>query len=209
MARHAKQALVQEDKAPTAGTNPKAPVKEYSASAETSRGRKRFRMPESSHAGRYGLVFVLVILAWIVLDRVSKIQFLGMQPGPTIAGPYLGIIDIRLVHNTGAAWGIFADSTFALGIFSVIVCAVLTIYFIATIRQANALTTLGFGMVVAGGIGNAVDRFTYGYVTDFIEFSFMDFPVFNVADIGVTVGFAFIIIGLLVMWRRSAARDRA
>lgn len=209
MARHAKQAPVRENMAPTAGTNPSASSQELSAPAKTSTARKRFRMPESSHAGRYGFVFVLVILAWIVLDRVSKIQFLGMQPGPTIAGPYLGIVDIRLVHNTGAAWGIFADSTFALGIFSAIVCVVLTIYYIATIRQANALTALGFGMVVAGGIGNAIDRFAYGYVTDFIEFSFMDFPVFNVADIGVTVGFVFIIIGLLVMWRRSAARDRA
>lgn len=193
MARHAKQApdLCRHD-----GT-----AENKAAPSST----KRFSMPKSTHAGRYGLIFVLVILAWNVLDRVSKMQFSGMQPGSVLAGPYLGIIDIRLVHNTGAAWGIFSDSTFALGIFSIIVCVVLAVYFIVSIRHANALTALGFGMVVAGGIGNAVDRFANGFVTDFIEFSFMDFPVFNVADIGVTVGFVFVVIGLLVAWRRSSA----
>ena len=129
-----------------------------------------------------------------------------MEPSGILAGPFLGLIDIRLVHNTGAAWGIFSDSTFALGIFSLIVCAVLAGYYLATIKQANAFTTVGFGLVVAGGIGNAIDRFLQGYVTDFIEFSFMDFPVFNVADIGVTCGFAIIIIGMIVAWRTDSTQ---
>ena len=193
MARHAKKAQNQERH------------EDAAESKATVSSAKRFSMPRSTHVGRHFLIFVLVILVWIVLDRVSKMQFSGMQPGSVLAGPYLGIIDIRLVHNTGAAWGIFSDSTFALGIFSIIVCVVLAVYFIVSIRQANALTSIGFGMVVAGGIGNAVDRFADGFVTDFIEFSFMDFPVFNVADIGVTVGFAFVVIGLLVAWRRSSA----
>ena len=60
-------------------------------------------------------------------------------------------------------------------------------------------------MVVAGGIGNAVDRFANGFVTDFIEFSFIDFPVFNIADIGVTCGFALLIIGIIVSGRGGEA----
>ena len=164
---------------------------------------KRFHIPDSLHAGRYAGIFFVVLAAWIAFDRITKMQFAGLEPGGVMAGPYAGLVDIRLVHNTGAAWGIFSDSTFALGIFSIIVCAVLAIYFFVTIRQANAVSAIGFGLVVAGGIGNAVDRFTAGYVTDFIEFSFMDFPVFNVADIGVTCGFVFIIIGLILAWSRS------
>ena len=60
---------------------------------------------------------------------------------------------------------------------------------------------LGGALVVAGGIGNAIDRFIQGYVVDFIELSFMDFPVFNIADIGVTCGVALIFIAVIFFWR--------
>ena len=59
--------------------------------------------------------------------------------------------------------------------------------------------------MVAGGIGNALDRFTLGYVVDFIETTFIDFPVFNVADIGVTCGFVLFVLGLLLSFKASEA----
>lgn len=59
-------------------------------------------------------------------------------------------------------------------------------------------------MIVAGGIGNVIDRFVQGYVTDFIEFSFFDFPVFNVADIGVTCGFVLLFVGLAISWHEES-----
>lgn len=54
------------------------------------------------------------------------------------------------------------------------------------------------GLVAAGGIGNAIDRFALGYVVDFIQPLFIDFPVFNVADIGVTCGFVLLVLSLLL-----------
>ena len=148
--------------------------------------------------------FLLIVLVWVLLDQVSKNKFAGMEPGGILAGPFAGIFDIRLVHNTGGAWGIFADNTFFLGVFSVGVCIALVAYFIMTVNMANALQTIAIALVTAGGIGNAIDRFAQGYVTDFIEFSFMDFPVFNIADIGVTCGFALFIIGMLLEWRKES-----
>ncbi len=68
------------------------------------------------------------------------------------------------------------------------------------------LEIVGVALVVAGGLGNALDRFTLGYVVDFIEPTFIDFPVFNVADIGVTCGFVIFLIGVVTLWRRE---DRA
>ena len=130
-----------------------------------------------------------------------------MQPGGVLAGPFAGIFDIRLVHNTGGAWGIFSNSTFGLGVFSLIVCAALTVFFLVTIKEMNRLHVVAFALIVAGGVGNAIDRFTQGYVTDFIEFSFIDFPVFNVADIGVTCGFALLIVGMLVFARSADDRE--
>ena len=72
--------------------------------------------------------------------------------------------------------------------------------------QRARLQMAGYALVLAGGIGNAIDRFVQGYVTDFIEFSFIDFPVFNVADIGVTCGFALIVICYFLSATSKTAR---
>ena len=65
------------------------------------------------------------------------------------------------------------------------------------------LQVVGAALVVAGGLGNAFDRFALGYVVDFIEPVFIDFPVFNVADIGVTCGFVLFLVGVIVSWRHE------
>lgn len=145
--------------------------------------------------------FFAIVLVWVLIDQFSKSRFVEMAPGGVLAGPFAGIFDIRLVHNTGGAWGIFAGNTTALGVFSLVVCAVLAAYFFWQRGEINALQTVGIALIVAGGVGNAIDRFTLGYVTDFIEFSFIDFPVFNIADIGVTCGFALLFIGLLLSFK--------
>ena len=150
--------------------------------------------------------FFSIVVIWIILDQFTKSQFSGMEPGGILAGPFAGIFDIRLVHNTGGAWGILSDSTFVLGVFSVLVCVALAIVFLVTARDSSFVQTVAFALIVASGIGNAIDRFAQGFVTDFIEFSFMDFPVFNIADIGVTCGFALLIIGVFTT-ARAATED--
>lgn len=146
------------------------------------------------------LVLACTVCIWLVLDRVTKIYFdsSGNSVGSIISGPYAGLIQFRLVHNQGAAWGIFSDSTFFLGILSLVLCAVILIF---VWHERRALTCLDFcllGLVLAGGIGNCIDRFMYGYVVDFIETAFMSFPVFNIADIGVTCGVILFVVMYLI-----------
>ena len=64
---------------------------------------------------------------------------------------------------------------------------------------------LGGALIVAGGLGNALDRFTLGYVVDFIDTTFISFPTFNVADIGVTCGFVLFFAGMLWSMRGDGA----
>jgi len=156
-------------------------------------------------SGRKTVVFAALVGIWLTLDVATKLQFADMEPGGVIAGPFLGLFDIRLVHNTGAAWGIFSDSTIVLGVFSLLVCVALTGYLFYSIYEIEIVQVFGFALVVAGGLGNAIDRFVQGYVVDFIEFTFMDFPVFNIADIGVTCGFVLVIIGMLIEFRKNKA----
>ena len=149
-------------------------------------------------------LFAAIAAVWVALDQMTKSLFAGQMPGPIIAGPFAGLIDIRLVHNTGGAWGVFSGSTFALGVFSIVVCLAIAVFFFVTARDCSFVQTIAFALVVAGGIGNAIDRFTQGFVVDFIEFSFMDFPVFNIADIGVTCGFALLVLSMVMTFRSAA-----
>ena len=146
-------------------------------------------------------VFAVLAVVWVVLDQLCKSVFAGQTPGGILAGPFAGIFDIRLVHNTGGAWGIFSDSTVLLGVLSVVVCVVIVAYFVYAARDLCMVEVIGLALIFAGGIGNAIDRFVQGFVTDFIEFSFFDFPVFNIADIGVTCGFVILFIGIFINWR--------
>ena len=151
---------------------------------------------------RNAIVVAIVVIVWVAADFASKRFFDSGEftLGQNIAGPFLGLFRFTLVHNTGAAWGILAGNTVALGVFSVVMCVLLLLFLFVFEQRANLGLALGVAMVVGGGIGNAIDRFAGQYVVDFIEFTFIQFPVFNIADIGVTCGivlfFAAYLIGL-------------
>lgn len=159
---------------------------------------------------RNALVFGVLGLVWLSFDICTKGWVAGSYVvNEVITGPILGLVRFRLVHNTGAAWGMFGDSTFLLGVLSLVVCAIMVVYLFVLAPRSTLLETCGIALVVAGGLGNAIDRFTLGYVVDFIEPTFIEFPVFNVADIGVTCGFVLFLVGLLLRDRRERAQAAA
>lgn len=157
---------------------------------------------------RNAMVFAGVALVWFVFDVLTKRFFNAYAVGEHIAGPFANVFQFTLVHNTGAAWGMFGGSTFALGMFALVVCAVLMAYLFLFEPRAHWSCAVGVGMVVAGGVGNALDRFTLGYVVDFIEPVFIDFPVFNIADIGVTCGVVLVLVSMLVALRKDEQEGR-
>lgn len=149
-------------------------------------------------AARSGALFFGLAAVWVIFDFMTKQFFKDGVVGHRYLDPVLGLFDFRLVHNTGGAWGVFSDSTLALAVFSLVICAVIAVFFVVERRALSTLAVVGLSLIFAGGIGNAIDRFAQGYVVDFIEFTFIDFPVFNVADIGVTCGFAILFISLAI-----------
>lgn len=154
------------------------------------------------------VIFAVMAVLWLALDQMTKLAFAAFHPGDVIYASKLGFLDIILVHNTGAAWGAFAGAPGVLGIISVVVCAAILIYALFFAKGLSALQAAALGLVFAGGVGNAIDRFWHGYVIDFLSTAFMDFPVFNVADIGVTVG---VILFIVALFRegRGGAHDEA
>lgn len=150
------------------------------------------------------IVFIVVMIAWIGLDQATKAYFNSFELGELVAGPFLGIFQFKLVHNIGAAWGMFGGAVIPLALLSIVVCLFLAAYLFVLAPESSVITALGISFVAAGGIGNAIDRFALGYVVDFIEPVFIDFPVFNVADIGVTCGFVVFFIGVLMEYSHAS-----
>lgn len=162
---------------------------------------------EKSRCG-HCLLFFGILAAWVLIDFATKRWFtLSYQLGQASESSILGLLQFRLVYNTGAAWGVLGDSTFALGVFSILMCLVIGVFFVLKARTLPIIEIIGIALVVGGGLGNAFDRFTLGYVVDFIEPLFIEFPVFNVADIGVTCGVILFLIGILFHDRADSSKE--
>ena len=106
-----------------------------------------------------------------------------------------GLFALRYVRNTGAAFSIFSAHTGLLTAFSAVMILACLGYLLFG-KTHGRLLDIALTMVCAGGVGNLIDRFRLGYVTDFIEPLFVDFAVFNFADMLITVG-AFLLIAWL------------
>lgn len=158
--------------------------------------REFFKKASLRTRAPYVLAFLAIAVAWMALDRATKAFFEGsLELGAVFPGFSLGLVQFRLVHNTGAAWSLFSDMTWLLGLVSIVVSVGMLVYALAWVKRPNWPLTCGAALVFAGGMGNAFDRFAHGYVIDFIEATFVDFPVFNVADVGVTCGFVLALVG--------------
>ncbi len=150
-------------------------------------------------------LFALAAAAVVALDQLSKVAARSaLVPGePVTLVP--GVMDLSLVYNTGAA--------FSLGegggpLFVVLAAAILVAGLVVAWRRADVPLPLllAVAAVAGGGVGNAIDRVALGAVTDFFKTTFVDFAVFNVADIFVTCG---VVLAVVLYWRWDLARERA
>lgn len=135
-----------------------------------------------------GLIITSLIV--ILADRLSKILAVKYLEGAKDVTVIENILDLTFTKNTGAAFSLFAGKASLLGIFSVII-VVLLCFFLYKQRKVNQhkkLYLISISMIIGGAVGNAIDRFIYGYVVDFFQFTFVNFAVFNVADAFLTVG---------------------
>lgn len=108
-----------------------------------------------------------------------------------------GILDLTYVKNDGAAWGMLGGYTWLL-ISITIVVMLAGIALLLKWGLRDKFIFWAATLILAGGVGNMIDRvFNDGFVVDFLEFSFIDFPVFNIADCAIVVGAGLIMFSLL------------
>lgn len=151
---------------------------------------------KNNSSKRY-LIFIgqlAAIAALIGIDQLTKYFAEKNLPGRSVT-VINGVLEFTYVRNTGAAFGSFSGNTFILTVFTgAIIIAGLVLLFLGKFK--GKLQSLCAVMILAGGIGNIIDRIANKYVIDFINAVFIDFPVFNFADILVTCG---VIIALIYM----------
>lgn len=145
------------------------------------------------------IVFVLQIAAAAVLalcDQLIKKAVTEKIPTGTHIDVIKGFIGLTYTRNTGAAFSIFSDSTLALSIVTLILLIALVVYLLLSGIESRVFN-IAAAMILGGGTGNLIDRFAKGYVVDYIETLFIDFPIFNFADILVTVGVVIVCVYLI------------
>lgn len=138
----------------------------------------------------YAFITALII---IFIDQLSKFwvnnTFLLGQNNIIIHNT----LSITKLYNTGAAFSLLQDHTNILTLFSFIFSSILIFYFIKNKNINNTLFIYAWGFILGGSIGNLIDRLFLGYVIDFINVQFINFPVFNIADASINIG-AFLLL---------------
>ena len=140
--------------------------------------------------------YLIFAAVWVALDQGVKFLVRAAIPLHTSQTFIPGLFDLTYIRNTGAAYSILRSQTWLLTVLSGIAVAVLLVLLL---RRAipSKLGMLSLSLLLAGAAGNFIDRLAFGYVTDMFQTTFMNFPVFNVADIGVVVGGFFLVLAVL------------
>ena len=135
----------------------------------------------------------VILFAGIIIDQLTKLWATGALAGGKIIN-IIGLFNLVYVENRGAAWGMFNNHTIILTIASAVMAVVFIVLIILDKGKRGPLFSISMSLVASGAIGNLIDRAFAGFVTDFIEFAFIKFPVFNVADICVTIGAVLLLV---------------
>jgi signal peptidase II len=133
------------------------------------------------------LLWIIIIAASVILDQITKMLVVnGMALYESI--PLIkNVLSFTYIHNYGAAWGMLSDHRWVFIVVTALAIIVMPI-FLYKYRNLHWMFGLSLSLIIGGAIGNMIDRVFLGYVVDFIQATFIDFLVFNVADICVVCG---------------------
>ena len=140
---------------------------------------------------------IIFVLSLVGIDQLIKYFVIEYLKPIGVFELIEGFIRLRYVENTGAVFGSFSSHTAVLTVVSIILLIV-TVYFLVSQKNKSKLVSLTLLLMIAGGIGNIIDRIRLHFVVDYIEPTFIDFAVFNFADCLITVG-AFVLMIYLVI----------
>ena len=137
------------------------------------------------------LVYLILSILFVIADQVVKmwtVNNFSLHEGMEFMK---GIVSILYVRNTGAAWGMFEGRMVFFYLITTVAVGTL-LYLMFKEKGKSKLLLTAYSLILAGAVGNFIDRIRLGYVVDMFKFEFSDFPIFNVADICLTIGVIFL-----------------
>ena len=134
--------------------------------------------------------WLLLTLCFLLIDQATKAL---LKTSDQVLIP--GVLALQGTSNTGAAFSLLASKPLLIAVMSVLLIALLFVFARGMLHRP--LMALALAMVLGGAAGNLLDRLLYGHVVDFIKLLFLSFPIFNVADILITVGAGLAAISIL------------
>ena len=139
------------------------------------------------------LYYLSLSIFIILIDQFTK--FLIFNNYKTVINKDFILFKLDLVKNYGAAFNIFSGNRIFLSLISIFFSIILT-YLILRKNNLNTIDLYSYSLILGGTIGNGIDRIVRGYVIDFLNLNFINFPVFNIADVSINIGFVFLIFSI-------------
>lgn len=138
----------------------------------------------------------------LIMDQISKLLINTKMTLNQEIVLIPKLLSILYVKNTGAAFSILQDNTIFLTVINALFIIVLHL-FIKREKNLSKFSCLSLGLIMGGMFGNLIDRIIHHGVIDFIYISLIDFPVFNIADMGITIGVILLLISFIIEKRSN------
>ncbi len=153
------------------------------------------------------MLFYIIAIFLVAIDQISKFFTLKFLK-PVLSVKVLdGIFSLTYVENRGAAFGILQNARWVF-IVATTLAIILMIWYKLKYKPDNKLLNVSLCLILSGAVGNMIDRIFRGYVVDMLEVTFIDYPVFNVADCFVVIGAILICIYILFIYKEPEKDDK-
>ena len=139
------------------------------------------------------IYFVSLSIFIVLIDQFTK--YLMFHNKKLFINKDFLLFKLDFVKNYGAAFNIFSGSRIFLSLISILF-SILLIYLIFKKNTLNTFDLYSYSFILGGTIGNGIDRLFKGFVVDFINLNIINFPVFNIADISINIGFIFLLYSI-------------
>ncbi len=139
------------------------------------------------------IYFLSLSLFIVLIDQFTK--YLMFYNKKLFINKDFLLFKLDFVKNYGAAFNIFSGSRIFLSLISILF-SILLIYLIFRKNTLNSFDLYSYSFILGGTIGNGIDRIYKGFVVDFINLNIINFPVFNIADISINIGFIFLLYNI-------------
>ena len=139
------------------------------------------------------MIYAAALLLLLAADQLVKLWVVRHLELFETMALLPGFVELKYVQNTGGGWSLLSEHTWLLSLLTALIMAVVLALVLRRVVR-HPLGLWSCTLVLAGGPGNLIDRLRLGYVVDMFNFQFMNYPVFNVADIFICIGGALFVI---------------